>query len=146
MQPRVISYVRFSSQRQSKGRSEDRQNVAARVWCERNNLSLDENIQDLGVSAFTGKHRKKGNLSAFLEEVNAGTVPPGSYLLGEAFDRLGILFSEELRSRCAHLRPTSIVKGMPQQHKWKVHNPEGIERILDRIRPLMRELGYDPED
>lgn len=51
-------------------------------------MSLDENIQDLGISAFTGKHRKKGNLSAFLEEVNAGKVPPGSYLLVEAFDRL----------------------------------------------------------
>jgi len=88
MKPRVISYIRFSSQRQSRGRSEDRQNDAAREWCERNNLSLDENIQDLGVSAFTGQHRKKGNLAAFLDEVDAGKVPIGSYLLVEHFDRL----------------------------------------------------------
>lgn len=51
-------------------------------------MALDENIQDLGISAFTGKHRKKGNLSAFLEEVQAGRVPEGSYLLVEHFDRL----------------------------------------------------------
>ncbi|WP_286998917.1 MULTISPECIES: recombinase family protein [Comamonas] len=88
MKPRVISYTRFSSQRQSKGRSEERQTDAARDWCEQHGLELDENIQDLGISAFTGKHRKKGNLRAFLEQVEAGKVQKGSYLLVEHFDRL----------------------------------------------------------
>lgn len=64
----------------------------------------------------------------------------------EVFERLNIPFDAELRSRCANLQPTSIVKGAPQQQKWKAHNPEVIERILDRIRPTMRELGYDPGD
>lgn len=88
MKPRVISYVRFSSQRQSRGRSEERQTDAAKEWCEQNGMALDEHIQDLGVSAFSGRHRKKGNLRAFLEEVEAGKVPKGSYLLVEHFDRL----------------------------------------------------------
>lgn len=88
MKPRVISYVRFSSQRQSKGRSEERQTDAAREWCEQHGMELDENIQDLGVSAFSGRHRKKGNLRAFLEQIEAGKVPKGSYLIVEHFDRL----------------------------------------------------------
>jgi hypothetical protein len=64
----------------------------------------------------------------------------------EACDRLSIPFNDELHARCAHLQPTSIVKGTPQPQKWKAHNPEAIERILERIRPLMQELGYDPDD
>jgi hypothetical protein len=43
-------------------------------------------------------------------------------------------------------RADSIVKGGPQKQKWKAHNPEAIQRILPRIRPLMLELGYNPDD
>ncbi|HPP82464.1 MAG TPA: hypothetical protein PLZ50_02730, partial [Rubrivivax sp.] len=63
----------------------------------------------------------------------------------EAFTRLGIAFSDELRARCEHLRPTSIVKGRPKKDKWREHNPEAIERILPLIAPLMREMGYDAQ-
>ncbi len=63
----------------------------------------------------------------------------------EAFERLDIPFDAALRARCAHLAPTSIVKGAPKQQKWREHNPEAIERILPMIRPLMTELGYDAD-
>ena len=62
----------------------------------------------------------------------------------EAFERLGIPFPEDLRQRCANLHPTSIVKGAPKRQKWKEHNPDAIRRILPVIRPLMQEMGYDP--
>jgi hypothetical protein len=63
------------------------------------------------------------------------------------FERLGIPFTAQLRTRCASLdaRPTSIVKGAPGKQKWKDHNPAAIERILPMIHPLMLELGYDPQ-
>ena len=64
----------------------------------------------------------------------------------EAFERLGIPFTEDLRQRCANLHPTSIVKGAPKRQKWKEHNPDAIRRILPVIRPLMQEMGYDPDD
>ncbi|GAB4178221.1 MAG: hypothetical protein Fur0039_21910 [Rhodocyclaceae bacterium] len=65
----------------------------------------------------------------------------------EAFERLGLPFDEAMRERCSSLgaRPTSIVKGAPKKQKWKEHNPEAIERILPKIAPMMRELGYDAE-
>jgi len=63
-----------------------------------------------------------------------------------AFERLDIPFDATLRARCAHLAPTSIVKGAPKKQKWKAHNPEAIERILPMIEPLMAELGYDCVD
>ena len=63
----------------------------------------------------------------------------------DAFERLGIPFTPELRQRCANLRPTSEVRGKPKKQKWKEHNPEAIARILPTIRPLMLEMGYDPD-
>lgn len=64
----------------------------------------------------------------------------------EAFAKLGVPFTDALRARCQDLRPTSIVKGRPQRAKWREHNPEPIRRILPKIRPLMIEMGYDPDD
>ncbi|AFL75879.1 sulfotransferase family protein [Thiocystis violascens] len=64
----------------------------------------------------------------------------------DAYERLGMPFTLEIRERCANLQPTSVVKGAPKKQKWKAHNPEAIERILPMIRPMMRELGYDPDD
>jgi hypothetical protein len=63
-----------------------------------------------------------------------------------AFEQLGIPFDTALRERCAHLAPTSIVKGAPKKQKWKDHNPAAIERILPMIAPLMSELGYHTDD
>jgi hypothetical protein len=63
----------------------------------------------------------------------------------EAFERLDVPFDAALRERCAHLAPTSIVKGAPKKQKWRDHNPAAIERILPMIRPLMAELGYDAD-
>lgn len=86
---RVISYTRMSTKRQHvEGTSEERQEDLAKAWCERNGYELDENIADLGVSAFRGKHRNKGALSLFLKRVEEGRVPKGSFLLIENFDRL----------------------------------------------------------
>jgi hypothetical protein len=66
----------------------------------------------------------------------------------EAFERLDLPFDAQMQERCAGLveRPTSIVKGAPKKQKWKEHNPEAIARIVPLIAPLMREMGYDPDD
>jgi len=61
----------------------------------------------------------------------------------DAFERLDLPFSETMRARCAHLRPTSIVKGPPRKHKWKDQNGAAIEAILPTIAPMMQRLGYD---
>ena len=63
----------------------------------------------------------------------------------DAFERLDVPFTADLEQRCANLQPTSVVKGRPQPQKWREHNPQAIERILPTIRPLMIELGYDPD-
>lgn len=66
-------------------------------------------------------------------------------MFAEAFARLQLPFTEDLRERCASLRPTSIVNGQPRPQKWRSHNPQAVARILPQIRPLMLEMGYDPD-
>lgn len=87
---RAFSYLRFSRAEQLEGDSLRRQTAAARDYAERNGLDLDDslNLQDLGVSAFRGKNATEGALAAFIEAVDGGKVPVGSYLLVENLDRL----------------------------------------------------------
>lgn len=63
------------------------------------------------------------------------------------FERLDIPFTDKLRAHCTSLdeKPTSLVKGPPQKQKWHSQNPQAIEKILPKIRPLMIDLGYDPD-
>jgi DNA invertase Pin-like site-specific DNA recombinase len=89
---RAYSYIRFSRDVQKLGDSERRQaELAARWLQERKDYVLDESLrlQDLGVSAFRGRHVAKGKLGDFLEAIRMGRVPKGSVLLIEALDRLG---------------------------------------------------------
>jgi sulfotransferase family protein len=66
----------------------------------------------------------------------------------DAFEHLEVPFDKRMEERCASLaeRPTSIIKGAPRRQKWKEHNPAAVERILPIIEPMMREMGYDPDD
>ncbi|WP_435016673.1 recombinase family protein [Tundrisphaera sp. TA3] len=88
--PRIYSYARFSSERQSLGDSTRRQLDASRAWCERNNFVLDESLRitDSGVSAYRGKNVKEGALAGFLKLVEDGKIPTGSILILESLDRL----------------------------------------------------------
>lgn len=88
--PRVYSYLRYSTKEQALGDSERRQIEMTKAFALRQGLTLDESLRlaDRGISAFRGKHRRKGALAAFLNEVESGQVPSGSYLVLENLDRL----------------------------------------------------------
>jgi DNA invertase Pin-like site-specific DNA recombinase len=111
--PVAYSYVRFSSPEQAQGDSLRRQAKAAAEWCERNRVSLDASttLHDLGKSAYTGAHRKNPDrhaLAAFLKLVEAGKVPPGSYLVVENLDRL----SREEEVPACHLLTGILMAGV----------------------------------
>lgn len=88
MTPKVFSYARFSSPEQAKGHSLERQVQRARQWCEERGLTLEDELSDLGLSAFHGSHLSNGALGRFVAMVEAGKIPPGSTLLVEQLDRL----------------------------------------------------------
>jgi DNA invertase Pin-like site-specific DNA recombinase len=86
----AFSYVRFSTPQQEAGASLQRQTDKAAKYALERGLTLDTdlNMTDLGVSAFRGKNARTGALGGFLEAVERGYVPKGSYLLIENIDRL----------------------------------------------------------
>lgn len=85
-----ISYSRVSSARQT---GEDRDGIARQQalfddFCRRHNLHpAPERILDAGISAFRGKHRRRGGLGQLLDAAQAGAVPPGSVIVIEDLDR-----------------------------------------------------------
>ncbi|GAB6127219.1 recombinase family protein [Humidesulfovibrio idahonensis] len=85
-----------------KGDSYRRQYEGTREYALEHGLDLDESLvfEDLGVSAFKGKHVKIGALSRFLEAVHAGTIRPGSTLIIENLDRFS---REDVLTAFSHL-------------------------------------------
>ncbi len=84
----AYSYLRFSTKDQIKGDSQRRQIEASRAYCIKEGHTLVEEYQDLGLSAFHGQNRDKGELGIFLQLVESGQVGKGSYLIIESLDRL----------------------------------------------------------
>jgi DNA invertase Pin-like site-specific DNA recombinase len=81
------SYIRFSTPEQLKGDSLDRQQEGEK-WATELGLTLNENLRDLGLSAYHGTHREKGDLGTYLRMVEKGEIPRGRVLMVEDFDRL----------------------------------------------------------
>ena len=94
LSPYAISYLRFSSAIQGKGDSRTRQNANRDRWLEAHpEIPLKREMNDLGLSAFSGKHVAKGDLGDFLalcesKEFRAETARRDVYLLVENLDRL----------------------------------------------------------
>lgn len=85
----AFSYYRFSSKKQEIGDSLRRQIEAGEAFAARNGLTLSkQSYRDLGVSAFDGKNLHSGALGAFINAVDEGKIPKGSYLIVESFDRV----------------------------------------------------------
>ena len=87
---KAYSYLRFSTPEQQQGDSFRRQFEATRRYAQEHGLDLDESLvlQDLGLSGYHGEHIQHGALGVFLNAVQAGQIPRGSYLLVESLDRL----------------------------------------------------------
>lgn len=85
----AYAYLRFSTPEQILGDSVRRQTSQTTDWCERNGVHLDKSLsfEDLGVSAFKGKHVEEGALGVFFKFVGEGKIKRGSYLVIEALDR-----------------------------------------------------------
>ncbi len=84
----AYSFTRFSTPAQTKGDSVRRQLAKAERFAAERGLNLDTSLRLNGVSAFKGKHRKKGALAEFLAQIEAGEIARGSFLIVENIDRL----------------------------------------------------------
>lgn len=84
----AYSYLRLSSDRQIRGDGRRRQLEETAAYVAELGLTLDESLEDIGVSGFTGANRERGALGRFLGMVRNGKIPRGSHLIVESLDRL----------------------------------------------------------
>lgn len=94
---KAISYIRFSTGKQAKGSSHERQQAMLASWLTANpDFTLSsESFKDLGISGFSGKHLKSG-FGLLLEAVENGSIQSGDVILIEAMDRVGRLEPMEM--------------------------------------------------
>lgn len=107
--PKAISYIRFSSEKQAKGSSLERQQTMLAQWLDSNPeyVLSDLRFQDLGVSGFTGAHLENG-FGQLLAAVENGSIEPGDVVLIEAIDRVGRLEPMEMLPLLARIVRTGV--------------------------------------
>lgn len=88
---RAIIYIRFSSKKQERGASRERQLDDCRHHCDRMGWQVIEIIEDLGASAWKGDHLISGNLGRFAQRARNGEFEDGTVLVVEKLDRLSRL-------------------------------------------------------
>ena len=87
--PLADSYMRLSTPRQRDGDGLRRQAELRDRWLARHlGIPLRETFADIGVSGFRGKHRIRGALSLYLENIRAGEVIKSDFFLVEDMDRM----------------------------------------------------------
>lgn len=87
----AIIYIRFSTPKQERGDSKERQMADCLAFCERNGWVVSEIVEDLGLSAWKGDHLTTGALGKFANRVRSGEIPAGTILVCEKLDRLSRL-------------------------------------------------------
>lgn len=72
---KVYSYIRWSSEKQTWGDSERRQEQMAKDWCARKGLKLSQrSFADRGTSAWRGKNFQDGALAELVRVVKTGDI------------------------------------------------------------------------
>ena len=85
----AISYIRWSSDKQTSGDSRRRQTTGAEAFAVRHNLTLLPITHvDAGVSAWKSKNAYEGALSSILEALAKGKIEKETVLIVEQLDRL----------------------------------------------------------
>lgn len=135
----AYSYLRFSSRKQEKGDSLRRQTSLRDAWLLKKGLTLDDSltIQDLGVSAFRGKNLAKGALAGFVQAVQQGRVPVGSYLVIEKLDRFSRDDADEATIIFTRLLKAGItIVTLEPEKEWTAEAIKGfgvIELVLQFV-------------
>ncbi|MGC6371348.1 recombinase family protein [Pseudomonas sp. K2I15] len=88
MSGNVYSYMRWSTDRQSDGSTEERQRTSQEAFCKHFGMTLVEELTDPGMSSYRGKNAHEGKLREVINRAKAGDIPPGSLLLFENADRM----------------------------------------------------------
>ncbi|WP_455915101.1 recombinase family protein [Pantoea agglomerans] len=122
--PQLYSYIRWSSEKQTKSTSLERQLASARGFASEHNLEMVEIIEP-SLSAFRGKNLD-GKLGDFIDAVVSGAIPSDSWLYVENLDRLSRADVEDALGLFLKLLKLglTIVTGMDK----KTYNSKSIRK------------------
>lgn len=85
---KAISYMRFSSRKQERGTSIERQTTSLDAYLARNpDIVLIDTFRDEGISGWKGKHATEGAMGRFIAMLDSGAIPTPVILIVEALDR-----------------------------------------------------------
>ena len=132
----AYSYVRLSSKRQTKGSGEQRQMARAIEICEENGWTLaDKTFSDLGVSAFTGSNRLKGDLGNFISLAKKHQLGDSPILILEQFDRFSRQDIDESEPAILDLLKSGV--DIHVAFTGKTFTRESTKDMLSRIEILV---------
>lgn len=137
--PNAISYIRFSSGKQGKGSTTERQESFVNEWLAKNpDYELSTlSAKDLGRSAFSGEHLKYG-LGAIVRAIEDQKIVKGDVLLVEAVDRLGRLPTLEMITLIQKI-VTNGVKIVTLQDQ-DVYSAEDLNSLDGKIYALVGKI------
>jgi DNA invertase Pin-like site-specific DNA recombinase len=122
IKPKAYSYIRFSSQKQSKGHSKGRQWEACVKWCAENDVVLDLDMTFLDAASGWSKAHigEGGHLARLLTYVENGSIAKGSWIVVESLDRLGRDHVHDALTRFTKLLTDGInVVTLSDGKKWQ---------------------------
>ena len=132
----AYSYVRLSSKKQLTGSGIERQTAKPEQICFQNGWTLNkQTFSDLGVSAFKGKNRLKGDLGAFISLFQDGKLLPQPVLIIEAFDRFSREDIDESEPQLINLLKSGVCLHISFVNK--TFTKESIKSLGDRIEILL---------
>lgn len=85
----LIHYGRYSSPKQAKGVSEQRQIDKADAWAAANNVTFTDRLLDQGLSGYSGRHRTEGSFGTLLQQAKDGAITTPALLVLVEGDRAG---------------------------------------------------------
>lgn len=140
VKPKAYSYIRMSTEIQSRGDSTRRQLELSRKYAIQNQLELVETLEDIGISAYKGKNATEGALGLFLQALESKKIDSGSYLLVESLDRLSrdtVFNAFELFSKILKLGITIVTLSDNQVYTLKSLN-DNFQQIFISLAVMMR--------
>ncbi|WP_165840005.1 recombinase family protein [Motiliproteus coralliicola] len=133
--PRLYSYIRWNTDKQSSGSTHARQLKQARDLATEYDLELVEMI-DEGLSSFKGMNKERGALGDFLRACEAGAIAKGSWLVVENLDRLSrAKIEDSVRLLLDLLQYVNIITGMDNQVYRLDANP--AEKMVSMVTSIM---------
>lgn len=105
-------------------------------------LDLDRTttFEDLGVSAFSGRNRRRGALRAFLDAVEEEIIPAGSFLLVESLDRVSREAILDAQGTFLHIVNAGItlvtLKGAPREYSRATVNANPTDLLISLLEMI----------